>query len=37
MSKIVKAGSKWFIISMKWLESWQKYVFFDYLTQVDPV
>ncbi len=32
MDKLVKAGSPWYIISMKWIDKWQKYTFFDYLS-----
>jgi hypothetical protein len=33
MDKQVRPGSKWYIISNSWIEKWQKYVYFDYLSQ----
>ena len=35
MDKLVTPGSKWHIVNMKWIESWQKYTYFDYLSN-DP-
>ena len=32
MDRLVKPDSKWYIVSMKWVEAWQKYSFFDYLS-----
>ena len=32
MAKQVEPGSKWFIISMKWIDQLQKYLYLDYLT-----
>jgi hypothetical protein len=32
MAREVKAGSIWFVISMKWIEVAQKYLYLDYLT-----
>ena len=31
MDKQVEPKSRWHIISTKWVEKWQKYVYFDYL------
>jgi len=35
MDKLVTPGSKWHIVNMKWIEAWQKYTYFDYLSN-DP-
>lgn len=32
MAREVKAGSIWFVISMKWIDAAQKYLYLDYLT-----
>lgn len=32
MEKRVEPGSKWYIVSMEWIEKWQRHVYFDYLT-----
>ena len=29
MAKSVKEGSEWYIVSMNWINKWQKYVGFD--------
>lgn len=29
MAKVVEVGSEWYIVSMKWIEKWQKHVNFD--------
>ena len=29
MSKNIQVGSEWFIVSIKWINKWQKYVRFD--------
>ena len=29
MAKTVKEGSEWYIVSLKWINQWQKYVGFD--------
>lgn len=31
MDKQVTPGSKWFIVSMRWIDKWQKYTYFDML------
>ena len=33
MDKTVTPGSQWFIVSMKWIDKWQKYTYFDLLTE----
>ena len=32
MDKLVTAGSKWYMVSIKWIDKWQKYTYFDLLT-----
>jgi hypothetical protein len=32
MAREVKSGSIWFVISNKWIESAQRYLYLDYLT-----
>jgi hypothetical protein len=32
MDKKVKPGSKWYILSMKWVNKWQNYIYFDHLS-----
>lgn len=29
MAKNIQVGSEWFIVSIKWINKWQKYVRFD--------
>jgi hypothetical protein len=29
MAKSVKVGSEWFLVSMKWINKWQKFVGFE--------
>lgn len=32
MDKTVEQGSKWHVISIKWVQVWQKYTYFDLLS-----
>lgn len=32
METLVTEGSKWHIISKKWIDKWQAYVYFDYIS-----
>jgi hypothetical protein len=34
MTRQIEAGSRWYVISMKWILSWQRYAYFDLLN--DP-
>ena len=35
MTRQIEGGSKWYIISLKWLMAWQKYVYFDLLQKTE--
>ena len=36
MERDIKPGSVWFIVSMKWIEAYQRYLYLDYL-QGEPL
>ena len=37
MDKIVTDGSIWHLVSLKWIEAWQKYTYFDFLDGQTPL
>ena len=32
MTKVVREGSKWFVLDMAWVKQWQEYIYLDLIT-----
>lgn len=32
MTKLVREGSKWFVLDMAWVKQWQEYIYLDLIT-----